>query len=56
MTKKGKTVPQLSDEKWVTLRTNYEFDVKHQERDKLICDMVSNVNAFEAQLCLRAKY
>jgi hypothetical protein len=58
MTEKCKTVPQLSDDKWILELaflvdiTTYlnELNVKLQGKGKLLCDKFSDVKAFEMKL------
>jgi hypothetical protein len=64
MTEKGKTVPQLSDDKWIlefaflldiTTYLN-ELNVKLQGKGKLLSDMFSYVKSFEMKLKLLHKH
>jgi hypothetical protein len=58
ITETGKTVPQLSDDKWilelafvVDITTYlYEFNVKLQRKGKLLSDKFSDVKAFEMKM------
>jgi hypothetical protein len=64
MTEKGKTVPQLSDYKWILELaflvdiTTYlnEINVKLHGKGKLLSDMFSDVEAFEIKLKLLHKH
>jgi hypothetical protein len=64
MTEKGKTVPQLSDDKWILELTfvvditTYlsELNVKLQGKVKLLSDMFSDLKAFEIKLKLLHKH
>jgi hypothetical protein len=64
MTEKGKTVPLLSDDKWILQFaflvdiTTYlnELNLKIQGKGKLLSDMFSDVEAFEMKLKLLHKH
>jgi hypothetical protein len=63
-TENGKPIPQLSDDKWIlelaflvdiTTSLN-ELNVKLQGKVELLCDMFSDVKAFEIKLKLLHKH